>query len=246
VSKSLPSNIVTPNIDLERRAFTAQLVATGFSPPNIMDKFLYVSINNSAPQSFSKIYDQVAAFCAKNNLDIWLNELQKSPVFSLATSLFEAATTPGTMFAYVGSDDVKDVMTKPPPKQDILFLHTRPGSAQERFKVGSSISHVDQVDYTQTPEFLMRPISTSGKTLDMLIKEVGSLFGPQTLKLFAKMGYPIANSSLSGLDPDSIINKRQITCSGGGVHREVNMQNTLSPTNVVGMLASLGLVLSCL
>lgn len=109
-----------------------------------------------------------------------LEALVQDPGFQQVQGISGFSTKPGTL----GIQLLKD-------KKSWIMLET----SLRPFQPGSSISHVDYSEYTDTPDFLMRFMQDRGLSLDEAVKRGGgkSPMGPLLLKIFEEMGYATVN-----------------------------------------------------
>jgi hypothetical protein len=166
--------------------------AVGFALPFIFDKFVYLTVNRTTPEPLSKMYAKLSSFCKEAPLQEWVEAFVASEQGTVAKELYLAAITDKSMFSYVGDEATPRNPSGPESRErDQMLLHTRMMSLKRPFQGGSSLSHVDQFEYINKTEFLMRPFSSSGRTLKDLKAQAGAVLGPRTLKLLAKMGYRV-------------------------------------------------------
>ncbi|RCI05098.1 hypothetical protein CU098_005077, partial [Rhizopus stolonifer] len=104
-----------------------------------------------------------------------LSDLADSSDFSIAHTMYQYATTPGSLGVFVSSEEAP------------VILETE----LQPYQPGSSISHVAFKEYTNTPEFLMRYMQDRGLSLSSAVERGGGNgpIGPLLLRILEHMGY---------------------------------------------------------
>ncbi|KAI8997818.1 hypothetical protein BDB01DRAFT_846426 [Pilobolus umbonatus] len=108
-----------------------------------------------------------------------LTELVESSEFEVAVQMGKVATTRGTMGLHIEQYN------------HLVILET----SMKPFHPGSSVSHVAYIQYTHSPDFLMRFMQERGMTLDDAIERGGGTgpIGPLLLCVFEQLGYSTIN-----------------------------------------------------
>ncbi|CAI2172507.1 17454_t:CDS:1 [Funneliformis geosporum] len=121
-----------------------------------------------------------------SSVDAFLNKWLNSVQYELAKSVYIAATTPlGIGFLPRGLSDLN---------------YAIPLETSIKYRVGSSIGHLDSSTYNNTADFLMKFVATKGATYENLTIINGNhseIIGPATRSILESLGY----SSDNNLDP---------------------------------------------
>jgi len=116
-----------------------------------------------------------------DSLDQFYQKFQSSDAYKLAQQVLDVSTQQNRV-AFMPRGVNND--------QGAILLET----ALKPFALGSSITHVDEVMYTDTPDFLMRWETTPGTALGDRLKGeswVGGPLGPNLLKVLETLGYKV-------------------------------------------------------
>ncbi|GBB95113.1 hypothetical protein RclHR1_02480012 [Rhizophagus clarus] len=120
-----------------------------------------------------------------------------SKQFIIAKQMFNLAQTPNTIgFLSKGKDDDNNKNIKDLDK-NIVILET----SFNPFRVASSISHIDNSLYSNTEDFLMRPVIMNGVTLQQEIVNGGNYsggpIGPKLKQILETLGYSTKDNPAS-------------------------------------------------
>jgi hypothetical protein len=167
-------------------------VIMGWQHMQIFDK--YIQMNKTG--AYLKDRGKVIMEYGNNNEIVsqidWIDGFHKSQSGQLAQEIYDIATSGKRVFTVESID--KDITT---------YLHTIKGN----FVAGTCIGHLDDDEYTNKPDFLLRPFVRKGEDIDDLI-EKGSFaymseiekarkelwwmspFGPHLLSILEMIGWP--------------------------------------------------------
>lgn len=150
------------------------VIVDGCNALTIFDKFIYSKVSGrSLTQSYIIMIDQGLATKGQP-FQQWAKLFDKTAAVTEARKLYKYATTPGSLELRIG--------------EERIMLHTE----YQKYRPGSSLTHVDQKQYTQTSTFLMRPEANEGATLDDMDKASNGLpIDENLLKIFEAIGYTI-------------------------------------------------------
>jgi hypothetical protein len=242
ISSSLSlANLITP--DLWLKVVNGKQIVVGFALPSIFDKFAYISLNRTVPESLGDKFQQLSRFCMQSSISEWAQGFLGSNEVAVAKELFDIATTTQSMFLKTKDVPLDSSFRFNPSAPEQLTLYTAPGKPPALvFQTGSSLSHCDQAAYTTSAEFLMRPFSTSGVTLAQLKQSNGNaVMGPKTQMVLALMGYEVRG--ISGVSRSTI--KRTLgSClqASSAVGRSAGV---LGPSFIVYLALMLATIKSC-
>jgi hypothetical protein len=120
----------------------------------------------------------------------FIQAFRASPQFQIAKDLFAKATTQGTMSVLLTPDLPSNTeLTQDQLKNDVLILET----SIVPFSQGSSVSHVDELTYLNSSDFLMMAQYPQRRTLGDMMANANSTnttgpIGPQLRRLLGLMG----------------------------------------------------------
>jgi hypothetical protein len=162
------------------------------------DKYVILMENktkiSSVTQELNEFFDQKPVDNVKINTqrDFEIN-FHNSKQFNIAKQMFGLAQTPNTIgFLSKGKDDNNNINNSKEKKDDlnsdVVILET----SFNPFRVASSISHIDNSLYSNTEDFLMRPVIMNGVTLQQEIINGGNYsggpIGPKLKQILETLG----------------------------------------------------------
>ncbi|RIA84490.1 hypothetical protein C1645_832164 [Glomus cerebriforme] len=156
------------------------------------DKYVILMGNgtkvSSITQELNKFFDQSSL----DNVEITQRDFEinfhNSKQYNIAKQMFDIAQTPNTI-GFLSKENNNNSKEKRDLNKDIVLLET----SFNPFRVASSISHIDNSLYSNTEDFLMRPIIMNGVTLQQEIINGGNYsggpIGPKLKQILATLGY---------------------------------------------------------
>ncbi|CAB4430332.1 unnamed protein product [Rhizophagus irregularis] len=171
------------------------------------DKYVILMENktkiSSITQELNEFFDQKSLNNIKinNQRDFEIN-FHKSKQFNIAKQMFGLAQTPNTIgFLSKEKDNnnnnINNSKEKIDNSKDVVILET----SFNPFRVASSISHIDNSLYSNTEDFLMRPVIMNGVTLQQEIINGGNYsggpIGPKLKQILETLGYSTKDNPAS-------------------------------------------------
>ena len=155
----------------------------------VFDAFIIAS--DGSPTS--KLADNIASYTEKGSISPFLTGFFKSPQYQSSKTMWNYATTDAPSLLFQLSSSTPAASSTP----NNLVLST----VAKSFLPASSISHGSLASYTDSSEFLMRPVVESGTTLAKMIAMNGNGGGPLgklTTNAMWKLGWDINPNYLPG------------------------------------------------
>lgn len=136
-----------------------------------------------------------------------LQDLVLDPNFMFAKEMNRFSTEPGSLGIALETNE-------------LIVLET----GLSPFQPGSSVSHVAYLNYTDTPDFLMRFMQDRGVTLEEVVRKGGGdgPIGPLLLRIFEEIGYATVNN------PETVPPLMVFKNGVNGQQKDYNLPSTTS------------------
>ncbi|CAG8455196.1 13398_t:CDS:2, partial [Acaulospora morrowiae] len=148
------------------------------------DKYMILLSNGTKTSTITNKINEFFIGGSKTLSDFY-DDFPHSPQYRIARDMYQRATTAKTLgFLPQNTSNISQAV--------ILETSFYP------YRVGSSISHVDGVTYTNTSDFLMKAFATNGKTLAQIISIGGNYtlgpIGPKLKQVMETLGYKTSDN----------------------------------------------------